>query len=127
MSEKRERSNMRMKQSDVMDRWTILLMKARVDQSAKAELEEYQREGNDIFSGTEWRQLLPWIMQLMEANAKIWVLESAIRNGKDMPAEEVGRRAIEIREYNKLRVAAKHSIDAWFGQSPDVKVDHASA
>jgi hypothetical protein len=132
-----ERSGIRMKQSDVLDRWTILMMKARADPGAGAELAEYHAEAYNIFtdladeavaghSGCFEKLILP-AMRLMEANAKVWVLESAIRNGNDMPPEEVGRRAIEIREHNKLRVAAKREIDVLYNQTPDVKVDHASA
>ena len=62
----------------------------------------------------------------MESNAKIWMLEGDIRKGKKMPLEEVGRRAILIRDHNKDRVAAKEQIDLMFGHTPDVKVDHAS-
>jgi hypothetical protein len=44
-----------------------------------------------------------------------------------MPLEEVGKRALEIRDHNKLRIAAKREIDIFYGHAPDVKVEHASS
>ena len=143
-----------MKVSDVLDRWTILKMKARYDESAKRELALYDKEiltllQKDITSirpGETTRMgslsFLGLMADLMEANAKTWENESAIRNeyisdpannanirtGKErsMSIEEIGKRALSIRHYNKQRVEAKAKIDVLFGQIPDRKVDHAS-
>ena len=45
-------------------------------------------------------------------NGKIWDLESDIRKGKEgeLGLEEVGRRAIAVRELNKIRVGYKNDI-----------------
>lgn len=120
-----------MKKSDVLDRWTILRMKARLDESAAKELSDYEKEVNEMIRGQEaynpeYADLISAMLTLMEHNAKIWVLESAIRSGASMPLEEVGRRALQIRDENKGRVAAKCQIDAYFGEIADRKVDHAS-
>lgn len=122
---------MEMKKSDLLDRWTILLMKARLDASAKLELENCDQEAHNAVEKVGLHSL----MQLMEANAKIWALEASIRqeykddsqSSSKLSLEEVGRRALQIREYNKLRIEAKTLIDASFGETPDKKVDHASA
>ena len=63
-------------------------------------------------------------------NNKIWHLENEIRHMKELrlPLNEIGRRALMIRDLNKERVAYKNAIDdiseEFFG---DLKVDHASA
>ena len=127
-----------MKTSDFLDRLTILRMKARMDDAAKRELGEYLQELEELVLMDDWRtfqtEILVEVMQLAEANAKIWLTEAAIR--KEFPddpsatgeldLEEVGRRAILIRGYNRLRVEAKKAIDAIFDEEPDNKVDHAS-
>lgn len=129
---------MQMKISDLLDRWTILRMKARLDDSAKEELKAYTNEVVDFMDSETWRRhpafMIASLAQLAEANAKVWVCESAIRqeyandpgcNG-NLSLEEIGRRAIEIRGYNKLRIEAKQAIDTICGEVPDKKVDHAS-
>lgn len=122
---------MEMKKSDILDRWTILIMKARLDVNAKLELDDCDLEVRSIVEKVG----LYALMQLMEANAKIWALEASIRqeykddsqSSSKLSLEEIGRRALQIREYNKLRIEAKTLIDVSFGQIPDKKIDHASA
>lgn len=124
---------MQMKMSDVIDRWTILLQKAKFSEEARVELEAY----TDVVRGAcddKWYDVILPTMSLMEANAKIWENEAAIR--KEMPddpsaastltLEEIGRRALVIRGHNKQRCEAKQALDKYFDETPDVKVDHAS-
>jgi hypothetical protein len=69
---------------------------------------------------------ISWIADIIEANTRIWILESDIRNGKDMPLEEVGRRALQIRDINRMRIEAKNKINEIFGDYQEIKVNHAS-
>ena len=68
--------------------------------------------------------------RLCIVNQKIWHLENDVRHMKElnMPLEEIGRRALLIRDFNKERVSYKNAIDEiseeFFG---DLKIDHASA
>jgi hypothetical protein len=129
---------MEMKKSDFLDRLTILNMKARLDDSASLELTDYIDELDEVLTSEPWTvngvELICAIMQLAEANAKIWLTEAAIRKefpddpsaSGELDLEEVGRRAIQIRAYNRLRIEARKVIDAAFGETPDNKVDHAS-
>jgi len=135
---------MEMKASDVLDRWTILEMKSRYNDSAKTELEIYNLEVADLLvslqDSKKQFEVICLIVNLMEANSKIWENESAIRNEfpndpsntsiPDNPTNEqlieTGRRTLLIRSYNKLRVQAKTKIDQFFNQIPDVKVNHQS-
>lgn len=129
---------MKVKMGDFFDRFTILNMKARLDDNAKVELAEFKAELHKIQRDKVWKWnahiLVPWIMQLAEANAKTWLKEASIRKeyssdpeaGQDLDLAEVGKRALEIRDYNKLRIEAKNAIDRVYGGIPDIKVDHAS-
>jgi len=70
-----------------------------------------------------------WLNELYIVNAKIWDLESDIRKGKEgeLGLEEVGRRAILIRNLNRERVALKNKIIEETGIGfKDVKMNHAS-
>ena len=71
-----------------------------------------------------------YIDKLITINGEIWDLESDIRKGKEgeLGLEEVGRRAIKIREFNKIRVGYKNIIVETFGEGyKDVKMNHASS
>lgn len=153
---------MKMKTSEVLDRWTILRMQARFDSTAKKELALYDDEVNGLYKQdvanramgdrpiTSSLTFVSALLDLTEANAKIWENESAIRNAyKNDPANfivrgasaadasntkeasewllrEIGRRTLLIRDYNKTRVGAKQLIDKLFNEIPSIKVDHAS-
>ncbi len=58
----------------------------------------------------------------------IWDLEADLRQGKlDGALSEVGRRAIKIREHNKLRVEVKNIINLLANEGyQDVKQNHIS-
>jgi hypothetical protein len=70
------------------------------------------------------------IDRLCIANIKISILEADIRKGKEaeLGLEEVGRRALEIRDINRERVALKNELKRIFGDGfKDYKVNHGSA
>lgn len=132
---------MEMKKSDLLDRWTILLMKEQFDETAKQELALYDEEVVDLVKEHQNHKydfmiFMVALIRLMEANAKIWENEAAIRREYDNDPSsggvkeddlvEVGRRALAIREHNRQRIKAKTMIDNLFGQLPDKKVNHAS-
>lgn len=131
---------MQMNESEVFDRWTILRMKVRLTENVRNEFESYDREAMDVLTNVHhdvdgmFVPLVHELVDLAEANAKIWVLEASLRQEfKDDPSNtgevsdaEFGRRAKLIREHNKTRIKAKARIDALFGRNEDVKVDHAS-
>lgn len=67
---------------------------------------------------------------LYNCNSKIWRLEFDIRNGKlgKHDLEEIGRRAIAIREINAERLSCKNRISELTENliMKDIKIDHAS-
>lgn len=75
-------------------------------------------------------EVYKWHEQLYQINGKIWDLEAAIRQGKEgeLGLEEVGKRAIAIREDNGKRIRIKSDIVEKTGLGyKDIKVNHASS
>ena len=113
-----------MNDGEIADRYSILLLKSErlKDENIDGEMEVFQREVD------KKPYLKPFIDKLYIANGKTWDLESDIRRGKEneLGLEEVGRRAIAIRECNKERIAIKNECNEgrWFAE---VKVNHASS
>ena len=69
------------------------------------------------------------IDRLSIINIKISILEADIRYGreKELGLEEVGRKALIIRNLNKERVALKNAIKDYFKDGyKDIKVKHRS-
>lgn len=104
--------------ADIFDRLSILELKIkRIENSGmEEEHQQYKNEFSDLMS--EYKEyLVPHLSFLFEAifyvNKQIWDLENDIRNEreKELGLEEVGRRAIKIREWNKKRIKIKNLIN----------------
>ena len=95
-------------------------LKLEVEELEKA-IEEYKDKGINIKE--------EWLVELYKINGITWDLESDIRKGKEgiLGLEEVGRRAILIRENNKKRISLKNKIieETKIGFK-DVKMNHGS-
>ena len=77
----------------------------------------------------KYDNITPFVDKLYKVNGKIWDLESDIRKGKEgiLGFEEVGRRAIKIRDFNNQRVSIKNEIVSNFRQGfVEIKRNHAS-
>jgi hypothetical protein len=111
--------------SELCDRYSIAMLKVeRIGEpSCIEEYNELKKElSNDLI-------LQDYIDVLYKINRQIWDLESDIRKGKEseLGLEEVGRRAIAIRELNKKRVSVKNEIVKITNTGfIDVKMNHAS-
>ncbi|MDO8430313.1 MAG: hypothetical protein Q7S73_03025 [bacterium] len=71
-----------------------------------------------------------WLEGLYKINGRCWDLEADIRQGKEkkLGLEEVGRRALLLRDINSERVALKNKITKESGLGfPEIKTNHASA
>ena len=67
--------------------------------------------------------------QLKTIHNKIWELESLLKTGREaeLPLEEIGRRAIAIRDHNNKRVALKNAMAEKLKCSVrEIKQDHLS-
>lgn len=110
---------------ELFDRLAIAKVKWQRTQSNKEELEWYTKQishynmnlVNDLFTN------------LIAIHNQIWELESDIRKGYDeqLGLEEIGKRAILIRNYNNERIKIKNRIAEILGCNvKEVKQDHLS-
>lgn len=71
------------------------------------------------------------LCNLLEINSYIWDAEAAIRQGLDtnLGLDEIGNRALRIRDLNRMRITIKNQITQLAGQPDfvDCKMNHASS
>ena len=115
--------------SEILDRYSIaLLKKERLQIDNDQELKDLSTEIDNYRKINEIVD--EYIIKLKEINGKIWDLEFDIRKGKEgeLGLEEVGRRALLIRENNKIRVGYKNDIVEIFNVGyKDIKMNHVSS
>lgn len=113
---------------ELLDRCIVLGLKIEHGQHGKATLDE---RGKFIAAIEEHHnpQISNWSAELTDIHRKIWNLEADIRLGKEkrLGLEEVGRRALAIRDLNRQRIQIKNRIAVATGGYFDVKINHASA
>jgi len=120
---------MKMPLSDILDRYSILILKQRrlpQHEDINKACIQFKME-IDIHEDQDFVQ--EHLEALIAVNGKIWDLESDIRRGKEgeLGLEEVGRRALMIRDLNTERVRLKNLAAERLGEFKEVKVDHASS
>lgn len=110
---------------DLYDRYTIELLKR---DRANADNGDFLLE---LLTEIKKRgpELSQYVQELYTVNGKIWDLESDIRRGKEgeLGLEEVGRRALQIRDLNSIRISIKNYISEEFEEFQEKKYNHASA
>lgn len=117
---------MKLSIGDIVDRWTIAYLKCyRGKVDTYEECEEY-RIYSENYDGKVIKEAFDGLLQ---ANGDIWTLESDIRKGKEgeLGLEEVGRRALAIRDLNAGRIKIKNELNERFNEGfEEFKVNHAS-
>lgn len=111
--------------SEIADRYSICLLKSERlrNENIEAELNKLKEEIS------QFKNVLSFVERLYEVNGKIWDLEADIRSGKEekLGLEEVGRRAIMIRDLNKQRISIKNEMVECFNEGfSEIKINHAS-
>ncbi len=111
--------------SEIADRYSIAILK---NERANA------KNLNEILSLHKelcnYKNIFEFVEKLIEINGKIWDLESDIRKGKEseLGLEEIGRRALKIRDYNKIRVGYKNEmVKKYMEGFEDIKINHGSS
>ena len=89
---------------------TILALKIYYGEEEANKEFEYLREGL-LHLGYDG-DFVASVIRLAHTNHNIWVLENAIRKGGEgqFSLEEIGKRAIEIRNLNRKRIQYKNAI-----------------
>jgi hypothetical protein len=115
--------------AEVIDRLTILYLKCARLPLDPAIAAEADRLRDAMLARPSAGRLQAWYETLLEVNGQIWDLEADIRAGRDgkLRLEEIGRRALAIRDINGERVRIKAEIARAVGEFAELKVDHASA
>lgn len=108
--------------ADLYDRYTIELLKC---ERANA---DNLLHVNILFTEIKRRDPIQHnlLEGLYEVNGQIWDLESDIRKGVELGLEEVGRRAIAIRNLNAKRIMLKNEVATFFHEIKEYKYHHAS-
>jgi hypothetical protein len=115
---------------DILDRFCISVLKMeRIGEKEAVWEFEYMKKG--------WEELpvkhplVEWDIffnEMLQYHKNIWDLESAVRKGAlDHDHAEIGRRAIQIREWNKKRIELKNKVNEIVGEGVrDVRKNHLS-
>jgi hypothetical protein len=99
---------MKMPISEIIDRYTITLLKSeRTTEDVGEELSCYKAE---IATYEEERDVSLYVQKMYEINGKIWDTEGEIRKGTELPLETVGRLALKVRDLNRARNGIKAEI-----------------
>ncbi len=114
--------------SELIDRFIISRIKASRILSEEALAESYVYETE--LTRNKYTKFFRDEMNLLQViHDRIWQLESDIRQGKEktLGLEEVGRRALRIRDLNAQRIEIKNRIAEKAGDRfREQKFDHAS-
>ncbi len=110
---------------ELVDRYTIAQLKFFKTQQNANELNFYQEQ----MSAYDLTLIQTQLEELYNIHKEIWSLESELKSGVEhqLDLAEIGRRAIEIRNWNNRRVTLKNSIAEKLGCNiKEIKKDHLS-
>lgn len=118
---------------ELIDRLCIARVKyERTTGGNQDELDWYEdryQELIKILTPDQFYQLNADIEEITKIHNQIWNLEWELKSGVEhlLPLDEIGRRAIAIRDWNNKRITYKNSIAALFGlKLREIKTDHLS-
>ena len=112
--------------SEILDKYTITKLKSeRTDEDVSDELRAYTKEINHPEYLARSDQILSFIDRLYAINGQLWNTEGDIRKGVEMPLEEVGKLALEVRDLNIERNAIKAEIVDTFSEGfKEIKINY---
>jgi hypothetical protein len=110
---------------ELIDRLAIADVKFQRTEANREELNWYMNQAADL----DLDLINKLYTDLVAIHNQIWDLESELKTGREaeLPLEEIGRRAIAIRDHNNKRIALKNAIAEKLGCSVrEIKHDHLS-
>ena len=111
---------------ELVDRYSIAKLKlVKTNGANQDELVFYEQQLKDLDLSSVADQL----DMLFDIHAGIWSLEAELKSGREaeLSLEEIGRRAIAIRDLNNKRVQIKNTIAEKLGcKVREIKQDHLS-
>ena len=118
---------------ELIDRLCIARIKhERTKGTNQDELDWYEDKYRQLIEIMDARQRATLdhnISEITVIHNKIWDLEWQLKSGVEhlLPLDEIGRRAIAIRDWNNKRITYKNSIAELFGlKMREIKTDHLS-
>jgi len=118
---------------ELIDRLCIARIKfERTSGGNQDELDWYETQYQQLIldlSPEQLTQLQNDIAEITKIHNKIWDLEWQLKSGVEhlLELDEIGRRAIAIRDWNNRRITYKNSIAALFNlKMREIKTDHLS-
>lgn len=118
---------------ELIDRLCIARVKfERTGGGNQDELDWYEARYQELIADllpNQLTQLQNDIAEITKIHNKIWDLEWQLKSGVEhlLELDEIGRRAIAIRDWNNRRITYKNSIAALFGlKLREIKTDHLS-
>ena len=117
---------MKMPLSEILDRYTITKLKSeRTNEDVSDELRTYKKEVDNPDYVERSNQIISFIDRLYEINGELWNTEGDIRNGVEMPLEEIGRLALKVRDLNCKRNEIKAEIVDTFAEGfKEIKINY---
>ena len=112
--------------SEILDRYTITKLKSeRSNEDVSNELRTYKREIYNPDYVEKSSKIVSFIDRLYEINGELWDTEGDIRNGVEMPLEEIGRLALKVRDLNCKRNEIKAEIVDTFSEGfKEIKINY---
>jgi hypothetical protein len=112
--------------SEILDRYTITKLKSeRTNENVSDELRTYKAEIDNPDYVKRSNQIVSFIDRLYGINGQLWDTEKDIRNGVDMPLDEVGRLALKVRDLNCKRNEIKAEIVEAFAEGfKEIKINY---
>lgn len=110
---------------EFIDRLAIAMVKYERTKANIDELMFYQTQSENL----DLIKIKTEFSDLKDIHNKIWDLESELKSGREaeLPLEEIGRRAIAIRDWNNKRISLKNTIAEKLGcVVREIKQDHLS-
>jgi len=110
---------------ELIDRYSIACLKYDKTQANKEEVDFYKQQ----LTSYDLILIQQEIDELYNIHKQIWDLEAQLKSGKEdeLPLEEIGRRAIAIRNLNNKRIKLKNSAAEKLGCAiREIKKDHLS-
>ena len=110
---------------ELIDRLAIARLKFEITKENKLELDYYELQANKFDLSVVAEELTT----LVEVHRKIWNLEYLLKIGCEdqLSLEEIGRRAIAVRDNNRIRIQLKNYIAEKLNDPVrEIKKDHLS-
>jgi hypothetical protein len=109
---------------EIVDRYTIAVVKHRKTNGANQEELDFYLEQMKTVNINPINAL---VLELIEHHAYVWSLEDDFKKNRidGLPLEEIGRRALHIRDIGHKRVTIKNTLAELLGDPVrEIKRDH---